>query len=170
MMPEFSRRVAIDTIGSGGRTLTVAADAAERTALAKRFGLERLDSLEAVTMVSAEAGTIVARGTLRAVVVQSCVVLGDPVPCVIDETFALRFVDPPSMTDATVELELDDADCDVLPHDGSAIDLGEAVAQSLGLALDPFPRASTLPVGEQVWTAGPQANPFAGLKGLISQS
>ena len=29
----------------------------------------------------------------------------------------------------------------MLPLDGDALDLGEAVAQSLGLALDPYPRA-----------------------------
>ncbi len=40
------------------------------------------------------------------------------------------------------EVELAGTDLDVLPLEGDALDLGEAVAQSLGLALDPYPRAS----------------------------
>ena len=167
MTPEFSRRVPLDTIGGEGRTVTVEADAAERAALAARFALVALDALTATVVLVARADGIEARGRLHASVVQACVITGDPVPARIDQSFALRFVDPALAVVPEEDFELDEAACDVVAHDGGAIDLGEAVAQTLGLALDPFPRASNVPGEEQVWRAGPDAGPFAALKGLL---
>ena len=39
------------------------------------------------------------------------------------------------------EIELSEDDCDTVFYTGGAIDLGEAAAETLALALDPFPRS-----------------------------
>ena len=73
-------------------------------------------------------------------VVQACIASDEPVPARIDEPFILRFV-PESTLAQGDEIELSEADCDTLPYDGKVIELGEAVAETLALALDPFPRS-----------------------------
>ena len=167
MTPEFSRRIAIDTIGHEPRTATVEADANERAALAVRLGLEAIDGLSATVTLVARAAGIDANGRLVASVVQTCVVTGDPVPAQIDEDFALRFVDPDLIDSGTDERELGPDECDIVAIEGEAIDLGEAVAQTLGLALDPFPRSPDAPAGDNMWKSGPEGGAFAGLKGLL---
>ena len=170
MTPEFSRRYALDSIGSAPRAVTVEADAGERAALARRFDLVALDALRANATLTAVAGGAEARGTIHAVIAQACVVTGDPVPATIDEPFALRFVAelPTEGGDDDEGMELSDADCDVLPLEHGAIDLGEAAAQTLGLALDPFPRSpESLKGAERVWKSGEEGGAFSGLKGLL---
>lgn len=170
MTPEFSRRYTLDSIGSAPRAVTIEADAAERAALTKRFDLIALDALTADAVLTAVAGGVEARGTIHGVLSQPCVVTSDPVPATIDEPFALRFIAdvPPGVGDDEDGLELSDADCDVLPLEGGAIDLGEAAAQTLGLALDPFPRSpDSLKGEERVWKSGEDGGAFAGLKGLL---
>lgn len=173
MTPEFSRRYTLDSIGSAPRTVTVEADEGERAVLAKRFDLIALDVLGAEAVLTAVAGGVEARGTIHAVLAQACVVTGDPVPATIDEPFALRFiVDQPGADGNHNDeegMELSDADCDVLPLEGGAIDLGEAAAQTLGLALDPFPRSpESLKGAERVWKSGEEGGAFADLKGLLN--
>ena len=80
--------------------------------------------------------------TLRGTAQQACVASGEPVPASIEDSFRIRFVAETGYdAEAEVEVELDADDCDTLFHDGRAIDLGEAVAESFALALDPFPRS-----------------------------
>jgi uncharacterized metal-binding protein YceD (DUF177 family) len=170
MTPEFSRAVRIDTLGAGGRSMTVEADAGERAALAERFGLVSLERLSADALLRCEGDVIFAEGRLKAVAEQACVATGAPVPATIDEPFSLRFV--PMGEDGAEEIELDADDFDTIDYDGGAIDLGEAVAETLALCLDPFPRApdadavlkqaGVLSEEEAAETSGP----FAALKGL----
>jgi uncharacterized metal-binding protein YceD (DUF177 family) len=138
--PELSRPIRLDAIGGGGLSITIIAERAERQALADRFGLLSLDRLEAKAQLTRDGATVTADGRLLADVVQPSIASGEPVPAAIDEPFALRFV-PEAMLAAGDELELSEADLDTLPYDGKAIELGEAVAETLALALDPFPRS-----------------------------
>jgi uncharacterized metal-binding protein YceD (DUF177 family) len=135
--PEFSRTERIDTIGEGERTIAITASDAERAALAKRFDLVSVDRLEAQFAVRRDAAGVVARGTVRAAVVQACSVTDDPLPVTIDEPIALRFVDHEPDSE---EIELDPDALDTMVFDGAAIDLGEAAAETMALSLDPFPR------------------------------
>ena len=140
--PEFSRPHPVRAIHAAPEGLSIEADADERTALAERFGLVSLDELAADLAMQREEAGIMLRGAVRAAVQQACVVTGDPVASDIDETFALRFLpesDRPASDEE--EIELDDADCDTVFYLGDSIDLGEAAAQTMALALDPFPRA-----------------------------
>lgn len=138
--PEFSRTVRADTIGSAGRPIHLTATPAEREALAKRFGLVALNRLEAEVSLSRANDDVVAAGSLVAEAAQSCVVTGEPVPQRIEEEFEILFR-PHPVAGGDEEIELDPRELDVVFHDGAMIDLGEAVAQSLALHLEPYPRA-----------------------------
>ncbi len=140
MTPEFSRPVRIDTLGPGARAMGVTADPDERAALAIRFGLERLEQLDAALTLIAREDAITLDGRLRARAVQSCVASGAPVPATIDEPFSVAFRPQPA-TAAEAELEVETGELDVIFYDGASIDVGEAVAETLALALPPFPRA-----------------------------
>jgi uncharacterized metal-binding protein YceD (DUF177 family) len=137
--PEFSRPHRLDRIGAGDSDVHVEATPEERAALAKRFRLVAIDGLTADFTLHRDAVGVVARGTLKGAVVQSCVATAEPVPASIEESFALRFL--PEGTPEGDEVELSSEECDTMFFQGSAIDLGEAAAETLALALDPFPRA-----------------------------
>ena len=138
--PEFSRPVRIDTIGEGPRQLGIEAEAAERADLARRFGLVAIDRLSAGFTLSRKGADIAMDGTLSAAVTQACVATGEPIEAVIDAPFALIFRPQIDAAGAEEEIELDADELDVIFYDSSAIDVGEAVAETLLLNLDPYPR------------------------------
>ena len=126
-------------IGEQPRDIRIAADAAERDALAARFGLIEITTLTAHVAVWRDDAGVRATGRVRGAVVQTCTVTGDAVAAEIDEAVDLRFVDGDA--DRAEEIELSAADPDLVDYHDGAIDLGEAAAETLALALDPFPRA-----------------------------
>jgi uncharacterized metal-binding protein YceD (DUF177 family) len=164
--PEFSRTVSIDTLGEGARAISIEANAAERAALAVRFELLAIESLSAEASLTRKGDVIEAAGRLRAKVVQSCVATATPLPTEISEAFSLRFV--PVLGAEEEEVELSAEDCDVVEYDGGAVDLGEAVAETMALSLDPFPRS---PDADEILKAAGvlgegEVGPFAVLKAL----
>ena len=167
MTPEFSRPERLDTIGTAPRRVTIEADAAERARLAARFGLLAVDRLAATLEVHREAAGIAVSGRVTAQVTQACTVSGEPLPAQVDEPVALRFVETLGGGGDEVELAVDALD--TVEIEGGAIDLGEAAAETMALALDPFPRAPQ--AGEALRDAGvlgeeEEAGPFAALKAL----
>jgi hypothetical protein len=148
--------------------VAITAGANECTALARRFGLVRIDRLEASVTLEPEGRKIEACGRLSAKVVQSCAVSGEDLPVTIDEPVFMRFVPAGARHSPDEEIELGAADCDEIEMDGTQFDLGEAIAQSLALAIDPF---AVGPGAEQARQAAglldPEASgPFAALKAL----
>jgi uncharacterized metal-binding protein YceD (DUF177 family) len=139
--PEWSRPERIDTIGTGERPVTIEADADERRRLAGRFGLVAVERLAASFRVRREGEAIVATGRVEASVIQACSVTGEPLPARVDEAVTLRFVDDGAASAGDAEVELAADALDTMPIEGDAIDLGEAAAETMALALDPFPRA-----------------------------
>lgn len=140
--PEFSRMVRVDRIPASGMALDIEAKPAERVALADRFGIPSIDMLRAELTLRVLAGGAVVRvtGRIQAQVVQTCVVTLEPVPESVDERFTLSFGrEVAEEIGAEIELSLDEEDPPDPIVDG-AIDVGEAVAEHLALALDPFPR------------------------------
>ena len=137
MTPEFSRPERVDTIGERARAVEITADAAERAALAHRFDLVAIDRLEAQLSLRRDGGGIAVTGTVTAAVVQACSVTDEPLAVAIEESVALRFVD---MLDRGEEIELDEGALDVVEIADGIIDLGETAAETMALALDPFPR------------------------------
>ena len=167
MTPEFARPFRLDELGGAPRAVSIAADEDERAALAARFGLIGIERLEATAELAREGDIVTATGRLEADVAQACVASGEPVPAKIAEDFALRFVPAGGQPDAE-EVELEESDLDEIDYEGGSIDLGEAVAQTMALALDPFPRAAG--ADEKLREAGvlgeEDAGPFAALKAL----
>lgn len=164
--PEFSRAERVDMIGANERMVEIEAKPEERAALARRFGLEAIDRLTAHFALRREAAGIVARGAVSAAVVQACVVTGEPVPAEIDEAVALRFVAEHETSGE--EIELSEDALDVLTYQGGAIDLGEAAAETMALALDPYPRCPTAidALREAGVLSEEDAGPFGALAGL----
>ena len=137
--PEFSRRVELARLGAHETAYPISAEPGEREALARRFGLISLDRLEAeIRLLRLTGGLVRLIGRLGADVVQACVVSLEPVASSIEEEFTALYGTTEVGKSAMVDLETDEAE----PFDGDAIDLGEAVAQHLALALDPYPRAA----------------------------
>jgi len=165
MTPEFSRPERLDTIGGEAREVAIAADAEERRRLAARFGLIAIERLEARFTIRRDIAGIRADGRVTAAVAQACSVTGDPLPATVDETVALRFVPP---GESGEEVELDEDALDTIEIEGGAIDLGGAAAETLALALDPFPRGPR--AAEALREAGvageDQAGPFGALAAL----
>ena len=166
--PEFSRPVRADTIGAAVRTIRVEAEAGERAALARRFNLAALERLEAQVELRRTGQDIVATGRLSADLVQSCVATAAPLPVALVEDFTINFRPEPDGKGGEEEVELGEAELDVIFFDGVMIDVGEAVAQTVALHLDPYPRAPD--AGEALKEAGVvdegAAGPFGALAGL----
>jgi len=136
--PEFARAVDVPRAAGRQSTHAIAANDHERAALAARFALLSLDRLEAeVQLEGLEGGLVRLTASLKAEVVQSCVATLEPVPSRIAETFTLLYGAAENGPDIVLDGEAETIE----PLDGGKIDIGEAVAQQLSLALDPFPRA-----------------------------
>lgn len=166
MTPEFSRAFRIDTLGEGVREIEIEANDAERAALAERFALAAIEALSAKASLTRKGETILATGALRARVTQICVASGALLPASVAEDFSLRFV--PTLGVGEDEVELSESDCDTIEYVDGAIDLGEAVAETMALALDPFPRS---PDADAILKAAgvvdeTEVGPFAALKAL----
>ncbi|MBV8686034.1 MAG: DUF177 domain-containing protein [Alphaproteobacteria bacterium] len=172
MTPEFSRPLRLDTLAAEPRSLSIEADEAERAALAQRFGLVSVDSLAAEAALVRHGDAVTATGRLEARVTQSCVATAEPVPQAVSSAFRIEFRPPPQGQSGEEEVELSESELDVVFYDGAAIDLGEAVAETLSLNLDPYPRAPGADAALReagVRTeeeAKAESNPFAALAGL----
>ncbi len=136
MESEFSRM--IDIRQAAGLSVELCANEAERAALARRFALVAITRLEAELVLERDGQTVEARGILAADIVQSCAVSGEDLPVSIREPLFFRFVPESDAHVPDEEVELDAEACDEIEYAGTGFDLGEAVAQSLALAIDPF--------------------------------
>lgn len=164
MTTEFSRIERLDTIGSEDRQVTIEANETERVALARRFGLLAVERLQADLAIRREGDGIVAHGRVTAAVVQACAVTGDPLPATVDEEVALRFVEPAQAGEEEIELAGDALD--TIEITGGGVDLGEAAAETMVLALDPFPRSTK--AAEVLKQAGVLSEEEAGAFGALA--
>ena len=147
----------------------IKASAAECAALAQRFGLVRVKHLSARITLTRDGPTVRATGQLNADIVQSCAISAEDLPVRIHEPVALHFV-PANSTPATdAEVELDAEQLDQIEMDGHQFDLGEALAQGLALAIDPYaegPSAEAARREAGLLEPG-DVGPFAMLKKLL---
>ncbi len=136
--PEFSRPIALARLGSTPFRQQIEATAAEREHLARRFDLVALDRLTAtVTLRRGDGDAVLLEAAFEAAFAQTCVVTLEPVAGTISQNFTLLY--GPAGEDPT-EIELDVDETVFEPVTGDSIDIGEAVAQELSLALPEFPR------------------------------
>jgi uncharacterized metal-binding protein YceD (DUF177 family) len=160
MKPELHRPVRLDRIGPDGLDLRVEASSAECAALAARMNLPGVLALTCQFHLTRDSDTrVTANGRLHARVMQTCVVSLDDFEGTVEEAFRLRFV-PAGEEKENPDPESDDE----VPYEDTTLDLGEAAAEQLGLALDPYPRMpdAELPTAE----AEDQPHPFAALAAL----
>lgn len=150
-----------------GEPVVIEASAEERAALAARFGLGAVESLRAEVALEQKPRAIRATGRLRAAIMQPCAISAEDFPVTIDEPLDLRFVEDnarPLAEGDEIELEADD--CDEIAYSGEMFDLGEAVAQTLGLAIDPYaegPNADAARKAAGIVAEGEQDGPMAAM-------
>lgn len=160
MSPEFPRPVTLAHVPAAGQALLLLADEGEREALAARFELLDLLSFTGeLQLRPAPEGRVMVTGRLVAEVDQACVVTLEPVRERIEEAVAWRLL-PDGM-----EPSDGDDDPDDIPAEGGVVDLGEALAQQLSLALNPYPRAPGAELPPEASDDGAHG-PFAALAKL----
>lgn len=169
--PELSRPIKLRAIKH--EPVVIEANEAERAALARRFGITSIESLRAEVTLDPDGAKIAAKGRLTAAITQACAVSGEDFPVQVDEPLELVFV--PAQTAAAdnpdEEIELESDALDEIEYQGDSFDLGEAIAQSLALAIDPYaegPNADAVRAKAGIITddmpRGPLAEALAALK------
>ncbi|MEP5936696.1 MAG: DUF177 domain-containing protein [Erythrobacter sp.] len=156
--------------------IVIEANEAERAALAERFAIVSIESLSASVSLEPAGKAVLGKGTLTAKITQACAISGDDFVTAIAETLQLKFVeetpgDAPSDPDEMIDVDLTSDKHDEIEYSGATFDLGEAVAQTLGLAIDPYaegPNADATRekagiVGDDT-PSGPLAEALAALK------
>jgi uncharacterized metal-binding protein YceD (DUF177 family) len=170
---EFSRVVSVEALDRAGLELEIEADPQERTALARRFGLEALEKLVVAARLTPrpdrEMRLVV---TFDADVVQLCVVTLEPVAVRLSERFEVVFAPPVEGVEED-EVVIDvEAEEPPEPLVEGRIDVGEMVAQHLAMAIEPYPRAPGAEMGDLLseecgsGEAVPSIGPFTGLARL----
>ena len=146
-------------------------------ALAERLGLNAVDRLEGQFTLQAQGAFVLFRGAFEAEVDQMCVVSLKPFKSSIAEEIALDLVTAEEADHRDEEedfLDPDSPEYDVLDPDNLVP--GEILAQTLSMALDPYPRhpdavleaeGQNVSVNEDLQKPD---NPFASLKGLVDKS
>lgn len=169
--PEFSVVLHLEALGDSPKHFPLAADAAACAALSRRFDLRSIDALTADLSAKRIGGgeLIRVQGRLNASIVQSCVITGAPVQEDIAETIEERFTLQAEIS-SEVEVSMD-AEDQPEPITGNEIDLGEIVAQHLGVAMNPYPRAPGAEIPDAYQEDGDdtpdtQKNPFLALAAL----
>jgi uncharacterized metal-binding protein YceD (DUF177 family) len=166
--PEFSRPVRIDSLGEAPRALHIEAEEVERITLARRFGLVGIARLAADLTLSRRNEEVTLGGTLSASVTQACIASGEPLVSAVETPFEILFRPQLDPNGDGEEIELSQSELDIVFYDSGEIDVGEAVAETLALNLDPWPRA---PDAEQALKAAgvkseEEAGPFGALAAL----
>jgi uncharacterized metal-binding protein YceD (DUF177 family) len=164
LAPEFSRPVPLVRLGHDPYRQQIEATREEREKLARRFGLLALDRLFATVALSRQGGmSILLEASFEAEFVQECVVSLEPVRGGVRQNFSLLY--GPAAADEH-DIALDGEEITFEPITGEAIDIGEAVAQELSLALPAFPRDPNAMIAAE--TAEVEERPLARLARLLS--
>lgn len=160
-MPEvlsFHRFVRPVEVPPSGRQFKVAADEAERAALARALDLADITEFTAELTLLPLADGLSARGTLHCKLSYACVVTLEPFGAEITEPVAREFRASVALGTEDVDMSPDDDPPDALTPEGA--DIGACLAETLSLALDPYPRK---PGAEFIDAAGTNEalSPFA---------
>jgi len=171
MTPEFSRPMPVDRVTAAGLEETIEASGEERDALARRFDVPAIHALTAqFTAMPWRRGGIEVRGHIEAEVEQVSVVSLEPFSTLVRDDVVRYFQadNAPGHRPTVLSVEsLEDEEPEVIS--GGSIDLGEIAAESLALALDPYPRKPgevfSFDAAEEPEQAG-RDNPFGVLSRL----
>ena len=109
-------------------------------------------------------------GKIKADIVQRCVVTLEPMTTHIDVDVTTNFIPAEHHQEGAGSPYADDMEdeCDV--YSGGKIDLGEMVAQHLGVNFDPYPRKASVPlVAVEFGAKIEKPQPFAGLAKAVKE-
>lgn len=165
--PELTRTIKARLLPASA--VLIEADERERTALAQRFGVLSIEALDARIELDQCSKGVRAKGVLQARLTQACAVSGEPFGVRINEPVILRFIESGSVVltpsdEDEIDFDLTADDCDEIEYDGDSFDVGEAVAQTLGLAINPYaegPAAATARRQAGILAEGEQDGPLA---------
>jgi uncharacterized metal-binding protein YceD (DUF177 family) len=161
--PEFSRLIPLARLGPEPFRQQIQAAADERERLAARFDLVALDRLTATVTLRRQPGEIVLlEADFEAAFEQNCVITLEPVSDTVLGSFSLLY-GPAKEPGTELEPGPDDPVFEALT--GDVIDIGEAVAQELSLALPEFPRYPDATI-DAAAAADPVDSAFAALARL----
>ncbi len=166
--PEFSRVISVSRISPHGVEEHLEAKPAEREALAKRFDLLAVPMLKArVALMPGSGQAITAQGLLEAEVVQCCVATLEPLTSRLAADIHVVFM-PEEAGKESSNPPFDDREDEYEFYKGGKIDLGEMVAQHLGVSIDLYPRKEgAAPVAAEFGAKPAQTRPFATLPDVI---
>ena len=157
----------LSELARGPVTRRIIAGEDVRDGLARRFGLDGLDGLEAEIEAAPWLDGARLRGRFDAVVRQTCGVTLEPLESKLEGDFDLKML-PAGSPNAPAEPEESvlDPEAEDPPDliEGEEIDLGALVVEQLALEIDPFPRKPGVE-----FAPGPEerpSSPFAVLKDL----
>lgn len=176
----LSLSVGLDDIQSEPRSYSVDATAEERNDLAERFKVVSIDRLQADVTVGKVTNpkAISVAGHLSAELVQQCIVTLKDVPETIQEHFELLLVAPELAEEFDEdEVYADPEAPDYDSFDADVVPVGEIVAQTLSVMMNPYPRvpgAEIQPVAGQAVSVneevGKKPNPFDVLSKIRDKS
>jgi uncharacterized metal-binding protein YceD (DUF177 family) len=160
LTPEFSRLVPLAQLSTRPFRQRIEATAEERQKLSLRFDLISLDRLVAeVELRRQSPEVILLEAQFAAEFEQCCAVTLEPVRGAVSDRFSLVYGPSP---EEEQEIALTSDEPAFEPLNGNSIDIGEAVAQELSLALPIFPRDPEARIDQAVM-AEPLEGPFATL-------
>ena len=147
--------------------------------LETRFSVVSIEAIEAsVKVYTREGPGIMVEGSVKAQLVQSCITTLKDVPETIDTPLTLLLVDSETanrMDEDESFMANEEPEYDAL--EGDTVDIGEIVAQTVAISLNPYPRAegATLSSGKNknISVNEPELekkNPFAILQKLKDES
>jgi uncharacterized metal-binding protein YceD (DUF177 family) len=160
LTPEFSRLVPLAQLSTRPFRQRIEATAEERDRLSRRLDLISLDRLVAeVELRRQSPQVILLEAQFAAEFQQCCAVTLEPVRGAVSDRFSLVYGPAP---EEEQEIALTSDEPAFEPLNGNSIDIGEAVAQELSLALPIFPRDPEARI-DQAAMAEPLGGPFATL-------
>jgi uncharacterized metal-binding protein YceD (DUF177 family) len=163
---ELYRPVNLERIFHNRSKCVITASETEKVALAKRFNLISVDTLEAsydVKPSETKHGGFYVTGKLYANAVQRCVATLAPVREEINADISIHVVDQKYISEDPLDPEQDE---DFEYSDQGEIDLGEITSQYLSLSLNPYPRAPEADQNKTLEKFKDKQNPFAALEKL----
>jgi len=184
---EWSYFFAADDVDAGGSCVTVEATAAQRDALAKRLNVNKVEQVSGnLTLSRTQAGRVIyVAGTLKAQLMQNCVVSAEEIQTFVQENVEGWYADKQSAVSflaakrekeaenqpikAQIEVELMSEEDDPEPLIHGHIDLGEFLTQHLSLSIPSYPHKEGVQyeVGDDTYVQEDRAlrkNPFEALK------
>lgn len=163
--PEFSRPLEVARVSPGGSAERISATAEERKMLATRLGVPAIHALRAELAAKPwRGGGLKLTGEIAIDLEQVSVISLEPFRQELTFPVSRYFLAEPPQ-DNGGEAEMIDAIA------GGQVDLGEAVAETLALELDPYPRKpgetfASAEAGKEV----AEKNPFSSLASLNPQN